>query len=104
MRADGGSSSNLASGKGSLLTHGVKIPPRCRHHSLRFDFFKKRPSLLISIVYFLFGINETQLKLLSESHGSGAVFQSEVDLASLPDAIDWRENVSKIEINQKSDI
>jgi len=28
----------------------------------------------------------------SESHGSGAVFQSEVDLASLPDAIDWREN------------
>ena len=60
--------------------------------------------MLISIVYFLFGINETQLKLLSESHGSGAVFQSEVDLASLPDAIDWRENVSKIEINQKSDI
>ena len=42
-------------------------------------------------------------KLLSESHGSGAVFQSEVNLASLPDAIDWRENVSKIEISKKCD-
>jgi len=28
----------------------------------------------------------------SETGGSGAVFHSEVDLASLPDAVDWRQN------------
>ena len=33
--------------------------------------------------------------LSSETGGSGAVFQSEVDLASLPDAVDWRQNVRK---------
>ena len=40
--------------------------------------------------------NETHnTKTCSETDGSDAVFQSQVDLASLPAAIDWRQNVRK---------